>query len=178
LALDLPDKGALEIVPDLLKLRPGLRILILAELGPTIEIRRGVLTPSLAKAALDKGVLGLALKPDARDILLALDALRENKAFVSSNIFAGMTSELHRAGDLPFLRKLTGREAEVFGLIATGRSTKEIASDLGISPRTVEAHRANVMHKLSFHSLSDLFLFAIRNGVIAVPAPLKGAPIK
>lgn len=173
LKLDLPNKGALEMIPELIKLRPGLRILVFAEYGPTMDAQRAVLTATVAKAALERGALGLVLKPDARDILLALDALSKNKSFVSTNIFEGiLTSELtHRTEHLPFLRKLTGREAEIFALVATGRANKDIAADLGISPRTVEVHRASIMHKLDFHSQADLILFAIQHGVVAMPRP-------
>ncbi|HTW67295.1 MAG TPA: response regulator transcription factor [Bryobacteraceae bacterium] len=151
LKLDLPNKGALQMIPALLRLRPGLRILIFAEYGPTRDAQRAGLTTTVARAALEKGAMGLVLNPDARDMLLALGALSKNKSFVSSNIFEGVTSELtYRTDHLPFLLSLTGREAEIFGLIATGRTNKDIAADLGISPRTVEVHRASVMHKLGF----------------------------
>ena len=170
LRLDLPDKGALEMLPDLLRVRPGLRILIFAQNGPTMDARRAVLTETVARAALKNGAMGLVLKPDARDILLALDALSRSKSFISSNIFEGAPSKLINRGEhLPFLSKLTGREAEVFGLIATGRVSKDIAEDLGISVRTVEVHRASVMHKLGFHSLADLILFAVQHGVVEMP---------
>ena len=170
LKLGLPDKSALEIIPDLLRFRPGLKILLLAAEGPTMDSRSVALTPTVANCALTEGALGLLLKPDAQDILLALDALRKNKSFVSSNIFEGMTSELNqRAEHLPAVGDLTSREAEVFKQMAAGRTTREIAADLKNSPRTVEVHRAHIMHKLGFHSQADLILFALQHGVIALP---------
>ena len=135
-----------------------------------MDARRAVLTETVARAALKKGAMGLVLKPDAQDLLLALDALSGNKSFISSNIFDGVPSKLtNRVKHLPFLRKLTGREAEVFGLVATGRTSKDIAADLGISLRTVEVHRASIMHKLGFRSLADLILFAVQHGVVEMP---------
>jgi DNA-binding NarL/FixJ family response regulator len=61
---------------------------------------------------------------------------------------------------------VTTRERELIQLLAEGNSNKEAASALGISARTVEAHRANLMHKLHFRSLSDLVRYAIRNKIV------------
>jgi DNA-binding NarL/FixJ family response regulator len=125
-----------------------------------------VLTPSVAKRALEEGALGLLLKPDAQDIRLAVEALSGNKSFVSSNMFAGMTSGATPRTDHSALSSLTAREVEVFKRIAAGRSTKEIAADLRISPRTAEVHRANILHKLGFHSHAELILFASQNNLL------------
>ena len=62
--------------------------------------------------------------------------------------------------------KLTKRESEVLHLLAQGRPNKLVASALGISVRTAEAHRANIMHKLDCHSLSDLVLYAVREKIV------------
>jgi DNA-binding CsgD family transcriptional regulator len=61
---------------------------------------------------------------------------------------------------------LTPREREIVQLVAEGRSNKEIASTLKISTKTVEAHRANMMHKLGLTSVSELVRYAIRNQII------------
>lgn len=61
---------------------------------------------------------------------------------------------------------LTKREYEVIALIAKGNPNKIVASSLGISVRTAEAHRAAIMRKLGLHSMSELVLFAVRNKII------------
>lgn len=61
---------------------------------------------------------------------------------------------------------LTPREREVVKLLAEGKSNKEVAAVLEISVKTVEAHRANLLHKLNLSSLSDLVHYAIRNGIV------------
>jgi len=61
---------------------------------------------------------------------------------------------------------LTARAREVLQLLAEGKSNKEVASILGISTRTAQTHRAEIMHKLKLNSLSDLVRYAIRNGLI------------
>jgi DNA-binding NarL/FixJ family response regulator len=61
---------------------------------------------------------------------------------------------------------LTTREREVVQLLAEGRSNKEVADRLGISARTAEGHRSEIMRKLKLSSLADLVRFAIRNGIV------------
>ena len=61
---------------------------------------------------------------------------------------------------------LSSREQEVFALLARGNTNKEIAAVLTISIRTVETHRARIMHKLDLHSMTDLVLYALRNHLI------------
>jgi DNA-binding NarL/FixJ family response regulator len=67
--------------------------------------------------------------------------------------------------------RLTPREREVVQLLAEGRSTKEVASSLGLSVKTAETHRSNIMRKLQLHSVSDLVLYAVRNNIVHVAQP-------
>ena len=62
--------------------------------------------------------------------------------------------------------RLTPREREILQLLSEGKSNKEVATLLGISVNTAEAHRANIMLKLDLHSLAELVLYAIRNNII------------
>ena len=62
---------------------------------------------------------------------------------------------------------LTPRERELLQLLAEGKTTKEIAGVLNLSPHTVETHRANLMRKVNLNSLPELILYAVRKGVIA-----------
>jgi RNA polymerase sigma factor (sigma-70 family) len=61
---------------------------------------------------------------------------------------------------------LSEREREVFQLIAEGKTNKEIATLLSVSPSTVETHRAHIMEKLDLHSVAEIVLYAVRRGVI------------
>jgi len=63
---------------------------------------------------------------------------------------------------------LTPREREIVQLLAEGKSSKEVASVLGLSVKTAETHRSNIMRKLDLHSVSDVVLYAIRNNIIHV----------
>jgi DNA-binding NarL/FixJ family response regulator len=67
----------------------------------------------------------------------------------------------------PGLGVLTPREVEVLTLVAEGRTNQEIADQLVLSIKTVQAHRANVMEKLGLHDITQLVRFAIRHGLIA-----------
>ncbi len=73
------------------------------------------------------------------------------------------------AGPPRGIELLTDREREVLKLVAQGLATKEIASQLFISARTVETHRANLMRKLDLHSVAKLTQFAIREGLVGGP---------
>ena len=66
-------------------------------------------------------------------------------------------------------RALSRREVEVLGLICVGKSTKEIAAELGISPHTVKVHRDHVYHAVGVHTLAELVVHAIREGLVTVP---------
>jgi DNA-binding NarL/FixJ family response regulator len=64
--------------------------------------------------------------------------------------------------------RLTPREREIVQLLAEGKSTKEVAVALGLSVKTAETHRSNIMRKLQLHSVSDLVLYAVRNNIVHV----------
>ncbi len=61
---------------------------------------------------------------------------------------------------------LTKREREILELVAEGKSNKEVAALLNLSPYTVETHRAHILHKLNLHSVPDLILYAVRKGIV------------
>ena len=68
--------------------------------------------------------------------------------------------------EMPGLR-LTSRQREIVQLLAEGKSSKEVAAVLGLSVKTAETHRANIMRKLDCHSVTELVRYAIRNHIIA-----------
>jgi DNA-binding NarL/FixJ family response regulator len=64
------------------------------------------------------------------------------------------------------LDRLTHREREVLQMLTSGKSNKEIATDLNLSPYTIESHRGKIMEKLNLHSITDLVRFAMRCGLV------------
>jgi len=121
----------------------------------------------LVQQVVEAGARGYILKDEADRVLLAaIDALSHHKPYFSSRV-----SEALDIADPPDPSKssrsrLTPREREILQLLAEGKSNKEVATLLNISVNTAEAHRANIMLKLGFHSLADLVLYAIRNNII------------
>jgi DNA-binding NarL/FixJ family response regulator len=86
---------------------------------------------------------------------------------VAQKLSAALRGELEEEQRRGNLGLLTPREREVLTLIADGRTNKEIAGELGISPRTVETHRESLMRKLRIHTVAGLTRFAIEAGLIS-----------
>lgn len=74
--------------------------------------------------------------------------------------------------DMPIL---TAREREVTQLLAEGKSSKEVATVLNLSTKTVETHRSNIMRKLGLHSIRDLVVYAIKNNIIQIQMPIQAS---
>jgi DNA-binding NarL/FixJ family response regulator len=159
LDITMPEASGLEAIPEILKVQPHAKILVLTMHD----------SGQMASRVLAAGASGLVLKSDAaRDLILALEAIGKNKPFLSANVTKILVNEIRhaQAGVSPDV--LTPRETEVLKLLAEGKSNKEVAAQLGISPRTIDAHRARIMDKLHVRSLSDLVHFAIRHKIVDV----------
>jgi DNA-binding NarL/FixJ family response regulator len=126
----------------------------------------------LAHQALMAGARGFMLKSDAKRLLIsAIEALTQHQAFLTPSVSV-MVLERYLNPDpsagasTDQVQSLTPREREVVQLIAEGRTTKEVAAILGVSEKTIEAHRSNILRKLQLHSVADLVRYAIRNHLI------------
>ncbi|HET6352636.1 MAG TPA: response regulator transcription factor [Coriobacteriia bacterium] len=119
--------------------------------------------------ALQAGAAGYVLKDAEFDELAqAVDAVAAGGVFLSPSVQAAIVDEF--AGREPRMRgvsprSLTAREREVLQLIAEGLTTKQVASKLGLSVKTVETHRRQVMEKTNANSVADLVRYAIREGI-------------
>jgi DNA-binding NarL/FixJ family response regulator len=122
----------------------------------------------LVQQVVDAGARGYILKDDADRVLLAaVDALRQHKPYFSTRVASPRDSgDSPAEPSRPSRSRLTPREREILQLLAEGKSNKEVASLLGISVNTAEAHRANIMLKLDLHSVTELVHYAIRNKII------------
>lgn len=122
--------------------------------------------------ALKAGARAYLLKDSAEtDLIQAIRAVCAGKAFFSPAVSKVLADDYlrqvqHHGVEDPY-DLLTARERELLQLIAELKSTKDIASLLGVSPHTVDTHRANLMQKLNVHSIPELVLYAIRKGIIA-----------
>lgn len=122
--------------------------------------------------ALNAGVKGYLLKESVEaDLVRAIDATRKGKPFFSPAITQVLLEEymhqLKTKGLQDSYELLTQREREILQLLAEGKSNKEVASILNLSPLTIETHRSNLMQKLGLHNTAEIVLYAVRKKVIS-----------
>jgi DNA-binding NarL/FixJ family response regulator len=126
----------------------------------------------MVREVLATGARGFILKSDAgRDLVAAIEALAQHQTFFTSKVSQMMVDGYLHPHENTVTKAqyvLTPREREVIQLVAEGRTTKEIASALGLSVKTAETHRTNLMRKLDLHSVADLTLYAVRNGIVHI----------
>jgi two-component system, NarL family, nitrate/nitrite response regulator NarL len=126
--------------------------------------------PEYVLQAVRAGADGYVLK-DAppEELRSAVQTVRDGREFfaerVTHQLSVGLREELEREQKRTRLHSLTGREVEVLVRIADGRTNREIAEELGISPRTVETHRERVMAKLRIRTVAGLTRFVVEHGV-------------
>ncbi|MGB9492268.1 MAG: response regulator transcription factor, partial [Terriglobales bacterium] len=168
LDIGMPSLNGLEATRQILKANPQTKILIL-----TLHD-----SDQVVQEVLNAGARGFLLKSDAaRDLVAAVEALRRDKIYftpkVASMVLEGYLRRDNRVPeqDSPTRGRLTPREREIVQLLAEGKSSKEVAVALGLSVKTAETHRSNIMRKLELHSVSDLVLYAVRNNIVHVVQP-------
>ena len=119
---------------------------------------------------LKAGATGYLLKDSADvDLLEAVQAVSQGKSFFSPAVARLMSDDYARQrgeNAVDRYESLSEREREIFQLVAEGKTNKEIAALLFISPSTVETHRARIMEKLDLHSAAEIVLYAVRRGVV------------
>jgi len=158
LDVNLPGLSGLEIARKLQAKKNPTRIIILTMHKEEEMINR----------ALDSGVGGFVLKENAvEDILDAIAAVADGGHYLSPSVSGFLVRRRNRAESLaaqkPGLDDLTKAERRILKLIADKKTSKEIAAELFISPRTVEAHRANISTKLELSGSHSLLQFALEN---------------
>jgi DNA-binding NarL/FixJ family response regulator len=162
LDIGMPNLNGLDAARQILSMMPDARILIL-----TIHDSEQVVREVLAA-----GARGFLLKSDAgRDLIAAVEALQNRRTFFTSKVAQMMLDGYLRPyeeRDSSGQQVLTPREREVIQLVAEGKTTKEIATALNLSVKTAETHRTNLMRKLDLHSIADLTLYAVRNGIVQI----------
>jgi DNA-binding NarL/FixJ family response regulator len=159
LDIGMPLLNGVEATRQIRKLSPKTEVLILSMHDSEVLIQE----------VLEAGARGYILKDDAdRNLIAAVDALRQHKSYLSSRVSGvfSKTGLLLGEDSAADRRRLTPREREILQLLAEGKSNKEIAGFLGISVKTAETHRANIMLKLNFHSITELVRYAVRNKII------------
>lgn len=161
LDVGMPNLNGLDAARQILAIMPEARILIL-----TIHDSEQVVRETLAA-----GARGFLLKSDAgRDLMAAVEAMQHRRTFFTPKVAQMMLDGYLRPQESEGSEKcvLTPREREVIQLVAEGKTTKEVATALSLSVKTAETHRTNLMRKLNLHSIADLTLYAVRNGIVQV----------
>jgi DNA-binding NarL/FixJ family response regulator len=126
----------------------------------------------LAWEVLNAGALGYVTKSDtARDLIIAIEALRRDKTFFTPKVDRIILDSFLDGGSSKRAKEmqgeqLTSRQREIVQLLAEGKTSKEVSALLNLSVKTVETHRANIMRRLSCHSVSDLVRYAVRNNMV------------
>lgn len=152
LDIAMPGPSGIEIARTLRQRDPTVRILILSSID----------RQEVVEQALEAGVNGYLLKDFVLDELQqALSAVLADEAFLSPKI-SDFTRSTVSADEL-----LTPRQTEILRLVANGRTTKEIGRALGISPKTVEFHRARLMQRIGVHDVTGLTRYAVQHGLVS-----------
>lgn len=160
--ISMPDMNGLEAARQIRKVCPKTEIVMLSV----------HFSDQLVREIVDAGAKGYILKSDAeRDLVVAVEAVANHKSYFTTQASEMVMDGFRRQGAAPepqdLLRdRLTTREREIVQLLAEGSSSKQVATALGISTKTAETHRANIMRKLDIHSVSELVRYAVRNQII------------
>jgi DNA-binding NarL/FixJ family response regulator len=160
LDISMPSLNGLDAAKQIAKLSPHTKVLIL-----TVHE-----SDELIHKILAAGVRGYILKSDAgRDLITAVRALLSNKTFftakVARMVMDGYLGKGPKGSEEASLQ-ITGREREVVQLLAEGKTSKEVATMLNVSVKTVETHRSNILRKLDCHSVTELVRYAVRNHIV------------
>jgi DNA-binding NarL/FixJ family response regulator len=153
LDLSLPDMSGIDVIHELKNLAPACRVIVLSMHNE----------PEYVRPALKAGVAGYLVKgADIGDLLEAIRCAERGEVLLSPGIAKVVMEATGTSG----LEQLTNRETEVLRLVAQGKTSREIALLLGISPKTVDNHRQSIMEKLGVHDAVSLTKLAIRRGLV------------
>jgi DNA-binding NarL/FixJ family response regulator len=154
--LTMAGRGGIDLIKDLLALHPELRVLVCSMHDETLYAER----------ALRAGAKGYVMKDaDGPTFLAAIRRVLSGQLYMSEKLAARVLDSFagaRRHESHPLLDKLSDRELEVFRLFGEGKTAKEIAVQLNLSPKTVSVHRDHIREKLKFHSSAEMIRQAVR----------------
>jgi two-component system response regulator NreC len=157
LDLNMPGGSSLEAIPTMRQEAPMTAIVVLTMQND----------PSFARQALQSGALGFVLKEAADDELLgAIRLAAEGETYLNPRLGARLAAAPPEPAGPP--DDLSDRELEVLKLIALGHTNSEIASQLYLSVRTVESHRAHIQQKTRRSSRAELVRYALEHGLVDI----------
>jgi two-component system response regulator NreC len=159
--IGMPHLNGIEATTQIVRSYPNIGVIILSMHSDEAYLLR----------ALSAGAKGYLLKDSAEvDLVRAVHAVASGRPFFSPAITGTLLEDYLRNMQQRNLTDswdlLTDREKEVLQLIAEGKSNKEVAAALSLSPYTVETHRGNLMQKLNLHNTAEIVLYAVRKKII------------
>ncbi len=155
LDLGLPGTRGLDVTKEIKAISPGAEILIFS----------GDDSPEAIHAAFQAGASSYIRKgDDYRHLLSAIESLAEHKPYLTPDVSKVLLGRFFSGGAKT--EALTERELEIVRLLCEGHSNQQVAGQLGISPRTVEVHRATIMRKLEMNTFAELVRYAVRNNLV------------
>lgn len=162
LDLKMPGLDGIDVLRAVKAAHPAVKVVVVTMFAAREYVAR----------AMKLGADAYLLKDSAvQDLVAAIDAVMAGGSYFSPAIQGQMAELLRSDATAPSgAQSLTEREREVLTWLARGHSSKEVAAQLDISVRTVETHRANLMHKLDVKSVALLIQVALREGLLDPPA--------
>jgi DNA-binding NarL/FixJ family response regulator len=162
----MPELNGVDVARQILKENPTQRILVLTDVD----------SEQVIGECLEAGVRGWIFKSDpSDDLTAAVEALQGYNSIFSSRVsHLILNGYLQRDRVAPAsltIPRLTPREREVVQLVGEGKTSKDIALMLHVTVKTAESHRSNIMSKLNLHSIVELVMYAVRNGIVQVHLP-------
>ncbi len=152
--LSLPGRSGLEALSDIRRRVPQARVVMMSMHDDTAHVRD----------ALDRGAVGFVVKDAApQELEIALRAAHSGQVFLSPQISTRMLAPMLGRERPTGIAALSPRQRQILRQLGNGRTTKEIAAELGISVKTVETHRARMMEALGCRRANDLLLLAVRH---------------
>jgi DNA-binding NarL/FixJ family response regulator len=151
--ISMPGLDGLAALAQIRTMYPDLRVLVLSMYE----------TADFIKRAVASGANGYVFKgSSAHELEQALRSVMATGSYFSGAV----TRQLLEPGEPDAAQELTERQVEILTLMARGRSAKEIGFDLGLSSKTVDAHRARIMERLGLNDVASLTLYAVRKGLV------------
>ncbi|MGA2327165.1 MAG: response regulator transcription factor [Bryobacteraceae bacterium] len=160
--IGMPQLNGIEATSQIVRRDPAVKVIVLSMHADEVYLLR----------ALSAGVRGYLLKGSAdQDLVRAVRAVAEGKCFFSPAIAQMLaeeyTRQLQKTDSQDSYELLTEREREILQLLAEGKSNKEVATVLNVSPYTVETHRTHLMQKLNLHNTAEIVLYAVRKKIVS-----------
>lgn len=157
----MPELNGVEVVRQIRQNAPKVKVVVLSMHKDSVYVRE----------TLRAGAKGYLLKDSIdQDLVKAVRAVAAGEAYLSPSISVTVLEDYEKHVEDP-LDQITPRERQLLEMLAEGRTSKDIATELDISVYTVDAHRSRIMKKLGFRSIGDLVRFAIQRGLVPLEKP-------